>query len=142
MEEYSMNKFAKILITAALATLAVTLAQPTTGQEPDAKARKLSVALQARIERKDVALQSLIDAQQKCYDQTTASVLAGQQPRPVECPVLDEMTEQTTLETLIGEDLRGIEGRMSPEDVSKVKHAIVNAAYFGYQRGKWKNMGR
>ncbi|MBO0727565.1 MAG: hypothetical protein J2P52_18340, partial [Blastocatellia bacterium] len=59
-----------------------------------------------------------------------------------ECPVLDEMTEQTPLETLIGEDMRGIEARMSPEDVSKVKHAIVNAAYFGYQRGKWKNAGR
>ena len=136
-----MNKFVKVSIAAALATLAFTLAQPTTGQEPDAKTRKLVAALQARLERRDAALQSLLDAQQKCYDRITAGVLAGEQKKPVECPVLDEMTEQTPLETLVGEDMRGIESRLSPEDAWKLKHAIVTAAYFGYQRGKWKNAG-
>jgi|SRR5882672_9329213 len=136
-----MNKFAKVVIAAALTTLVVTAAPPTTGQEQDAETRKLGATLQARLERKETALQSLIDAQQKCYERTTASILAGQQKKPVECPVLDEMIEQTPLETLVGEHTRGVEARLPSDDVSKLKHAIVNAAYFGYQRGKWKNAG-
>src|SRR5262245_17953366 len=128
MEENSMNKFLKVSIAAALATFAVTLAQPTTGQEPDAKTRKLVASLQARLERRDAALQSLVDAQQKCYDRITAGVLAGEQRKLVECPVLDEMTDQTRLETLVGEDKRGIETRLSPEDAWKLKRAIVTAA--------------
>jgi hypothetical protein len=136
-----MNKSAKVVIAAALATLVVTAAPPTTGQEQDAQTRKLAVSLQARRERREVALQSLIDAQQKCYEQTTANVLAGQQKKLVECPVLDELIEQTPLETLVGEHTRGVEARLPSDDVSKLKHAIVNAAYFGYQRGKWKNAG-
>src|SRR5262245_41902972 len=139
MEEKTMNKITKTIIGAAIATLAVTSAPPTTGQEQDAKARQLTASIQARLERRDAAFQTLIDAQQKCFEQTMASVLAGQQKKQVECPVLDEMIAQTPLETLVGQHMRGIEARVPPEDVLKLKHAIVDAAYFGYQRGKWKN---
>ena len=84
-------------------------------------------------------VESLIDARQKCYDQAVASVQAGQQKNLLECPVLDEMIAQTPLETLVGQPLRGIEARVPQEEVLKLKRAIVDAAYFGYQRGKWKN---
>lgn len=134
-----MNKITKTIIGVAVATLAVTSAAPTTGQEQDAKSRKLTTSIQARIERRDATFQSLIDAQQKCFDQTMASVLAGQQKKQLECPVLDEMIAQTPLETLVGQHMRGIEARVTPEDVMKLKRAIFDAAYFGYQRGKWKN---
>jgi hypothetical protein len=139
MEEKAMNKITKSIIGAAVATLTVTSAPPTTGQEQDANTRKVAVSMQARLERRDAVLQSLIDAQQKCFDQTMASVLAGQQKQLVECPVFDEMIAQTPLETLVGQNMRGIEARVSGEDVLKLKRAIVDAAYFGYQRGKWKN---
>jgi hypothetical protein len=95
--------------------------------------------MQARLERRDSAFQSLIDAQQKCFDQAMASALAGQQKKQVECPVLDEMIAQTPLETLVGQNMRGIEARVPSEEVSKLKRAIFDAVYFGYQRGKWKN---
>lgn len=134
-----MNQITKTIIGVAVATLAVTSAPPTTGQEQDANTRKVTVSIQARIERRDAALQSLIDAQQKCFDQTMASVLAGQRKNQVECPVLDEMIAQTPLETLVGQNMRGIEARVTTEDVSKLKRAIFDATYFGYQRGKWKN---
>jgi hypothetical protein len=140
MEEKAMNQIAKTIIGVAVATLAVTSAPPTTGQEQDANTRKVAVSIQARLERRDAALQTLIDAQQKCFDQAMASVLAGQQKNQVECPVLDEMIAQTPLETLVGKNMRGIEARVSTEDVSKLKRAIFDAAYFGYQRGKWKNV--
>jgi len=98
-----------------------------------------AASMQARRERRNATLESLIDAQQKCYDQTMASVQAGQQKKPLECPVLDEMIAQTPLETLVGQNMRGIEARAPSEEVLKLKRAIVDAAYFGYQRGKWKN---
>jgi hypothetical protein len=134
-----MNKFTKTIAGAAIATLAVMLAPPTTGQEQGAQSRNPTVSIQARRERRDVALESLIEAQQKCYDQAIASVQAGQQKKPLECPVLDEIIAQTPLETLIGQHMRGLEARAPAEEILKLKRAIVDAAYFGYQRGKWKN---
>lgn len=134
-----MKKITKAIIGTAIATLAGASAPATTGQDQDANTRKVVVSMQARLERRDVAFQSLIDAQQKCFDQAMASVLAGQEKKAVECPVLDEMIAQTPLETLVGQNMRGIEARVTTEDVSKLKRAIFDAVYFGYQRGKWKN---
>ena len=134
-----MNKLTKTIVGAAIATLAVMPAPPTTGQEQDVQSRNQTTTLQARRERRDVTLESLIAAQQKCYDQTMANVQAGQQKKQIECPVLDEMIAQTPLETLVGQHMRGLEARVPGEEVLKLKHAIVDAAYFGYQRGKWKN---
>lgn len=131
-----MNKLTKTIVSAAIATLAVMTALPTTGQVQDVES---AASLQARRERRDAALESLIDAQQKCYDQTMASVQAGQQKKLLECPVLDEMIAQTPLETLVGQHMRGLEARVPGEEVLKLKRALVEAAYFGYQRGKWKN---
>jgi hypothetical protein len=132
-----MNKLIKTIVGAAIATLVVMPASPTTGQEQDAQSRTAS--LQARRERRDATLVSLIDAQQKCYDQTMASVQAGQQKKQLECPVLDEMIAQTPLETLVGQHMRGLEARAPGDEILKLKRAIVDAAYFGYQRGKLKN---
>jgi hypothetical protein len=130
-----MNKLTKNIVGAAIATLAVIQAPLTTGQAQD----NLAASMQARRERRDVTLGSLIDAQQKCYDQTMAVVQAGQQKKIIECPVLDEIIAQTPLETLVGQHMRGIEARVPSEEVLKLKRALVDAAYFGYQRGKWKN---
>jgi hypothetical protein len=134
-----MNKLTKTIVGAAIATLAVMPGPPTTGQAQDAQSGNLTASIQARRERRDATLESLIDAQQKCYDQTIASVQAGQQKKPTECPVLDEMIAQTPLETLVGQHMRGLEARVPGEEVLKLKRALVDAAYFGYQRGKWKN---
>jgi hypothetical protein len=134
-----MNKLTKTIVGAAIATLAVMPAPTTTGQAPDAQSRNPAVSMQARRERRDATLESLIDAQQKCYDQAMASVQAGQQKKLLECPVLDEMIAQTPLETLVGQQMRGTEARVPPEEVLKLKRALVDAAYFGYQRGKLKN---
>jgi hypothetical protein len=131
-----MNKLTKTIVCAAIATLAVMQAPPTTGQAQDVES---AASIQARRERREATLESLIDAQQKCYDQTMASVQAGQQKKRIECPVLDEMIAQTPLETLVGQHMRGIEARAPSEEVLKLKHALVDAAYFGYQRGKLKN---
>ena len=131
-----MNKLAKTIVGAAIATLAVMPALPTTGQVQDVES---AASMQARRERRDVTLESLIDAQQKCYEQAMASVQAGQQKKRIECPVLDEMIAQTPLENLIGQHMRGLEARVPSEEVLKLKRAIVDAAYFGYQRGKLKN---
>ena len=128
-----MNKLTKTIVGAAIATLAVMPAPLTTGQGQEA------ASIQARRERRDATLDSLLGAQQKCYEQTMASVQAGQQKKQLECPVLDEMIAQTPLETLVGQHMRGIEARAPSEDILKLKRAIVDAAYFGYQRGKWKN---
>jgi hypothetical protein len=134
-----MNRLTKTIVGAAIATLAIIPAPSTTGQTQDAQSRNPAVSMQARRERRDATLESLIDAQQKCYDQTMASVQAGQQKKTLECPVLDEMIAQTPLETLVGQQMRGTEARVSPEEVLKLKRALVDAAYFGYQRGKLKN---
>ena len=134
-----MNKLTKTIVGAAIATLAVMPAPPTTGQAQDEQSRNLAASMQARRERRDATLESLIDAQQKCYDQTMAGVQAGQQKKILECPVLDEMIAQTPLETLVGQHMRGLEARAPGEEVLKLKRALVDAAYFGYQRGKWKN---
>ncbi|HEY8462338.1 MAG TPA: hypothetical protein VIM99_18265 [Blastocatellia bacterium] len=134
-----MNKLTKTVAGAAIATLAVMPAPFTTGQSPDAQSRNPAVSMQARRERRDVTLESLIDAQQKCYDKAMANAQAGQPQKQLECPLLDEMIAQTPLETLVGQPLRGIEARVPPEEVLKLKRALVDAAYFGYQRGKWKN---
>ena len=131
-----MNKLTKTIVSAAIATLAVMLALPTTGQVQDVES---AASMQARRERRNATLETLIDAQQKCYDQTMASVQAGQQNKLLECPVLDEMIAQTPLETLVGQHMRGLEARVPGEEVLKLKRALVDAAYFGYQRGKWKN---
>lgn len=131
-----MNKLTKTIVGAAIATLVVMPALPTTGQMQDVDS---AASMQARRERRDATLESLIEAQQKCYDQTMASVQAGQQKKRIECPVLDEMIAQTPLETLVGQHMRGIEARVPSEEVLKLKRALVDAAYFGYQRGKWKN---
>jgi|SRR5215813_5254088 len=134
-----MNKFTKTIVGAAIATLAVMPAPTTTGQAQNEQSRNQAASIQARRERREAALESLIAAQQKCYEQTMAGVQAGQQKKLLECPVLDEMIAQTPLETLVGEHMRGIEARVPGEEVLKLKRAIVDAAYFGYQRGKWKN---
>jgi hypothetical protein len=134
-----MNKLTKTIVGAAIATLAVMPAPSTTGQAQDAESRNLAASMQARRERREATLVSLIDAQQKCYDQTMASVQAGQQKKVLECPVLDEMIAQTPIETLVGQHMRGLEARVPGEEVLKLKHALVDAAYFGYQRGKLKN---
>jgi hypothetical protein len=131
-----MNKLTKTMIGAAIATLAVMPAPATTGKVQDVES---TASIQARRERRDAALEALIDAQQKCYDQTMASVQAGQQKKLLQCPVLDEMIAQTPLETLVGQHMRGVEARAPSEEVLKIKRALVDAAYFGYQRGKWKN---
>jgi hypothetical protein len=131
-----MNKLTKTIVCAAIATLAVMPALPTTGQVQDVES---AASLQARRERRDVTLESLIDAQQKCYEQAMASVQAGQQKKRIECPVLDEIIAQTPLENLVGQHLRGLEARVPSEEVLKLKRALVDAAYFGYQRGKLKN---
>jgi hypothetical protein len=131
-----MNKLTKTIVRAAIATLAVMPALPTTGQVQDVES---AASLQARRERRDVTLESLIDAQQKCYEQAMASVQAGQQKKRIECPVLDEMIAQTPLENLVGQHLRGLEARVPSEEVLRLKRALVEAAYFGYQRGKLKN---
>jgi hypothetical protein len=131
-----MNKLTKTIVGAAIATLAVMPALPTTGQVQDIES---AASIQARRERRDITLESLIEAQQKCYEQTMASVQAGQQKKRVECPVLDEMIAQTPLENLVGQHMRGLEARVPSEEVLKLKRAFVEAAYFGYQRGKWKN---
>ena len=131
-----MNKLTKTIVRAAIATLAVMPALPTTGQVQEVES---AASLQARRERRDVTLESLIDAQQKCYEQAMASVQAGQQKKLLECPVLDQMIAQTPLENLVGQHMRGLEARVPSEEVLKLKRAIVDAAYFGYQRGKWKN---
>jgi hypothetical protein len=130
-----MNKLTKTIVGAAIATLAFMPGPPTTGQEQGNQ----TASMQARRERRDATLEALIAAQQKCYDQTMASVQAGQQKKLLECPVLDEMIAQTPLETLVGQHLRGLEARVPGEEVLKLKRALVDAAYFGYQRGKWKN---
>jgi hypothetical protein len=131
-----MNKLTKTIFSAAIATLAVMPALPTTAQVQDVES---AASMQARRERRDATLESLLAAQQKCFDQTMASVQAGQQKKLLECPVLDEMIAQTPLENLIGQHMRGLEARVPSEEVLKLKRAIVDAAYFGYQRGKWKN---
>ena len=131
-----MNKLTKTIVRAAIATLAVMPALPTTGQVQDVES---TTSIQARRERRDATLESLIDAQQKCYDQAMASVQAGQPKKFLECPVLDEMIAQTPLETLVGQHMRGLEARVPGEEVLKLKHALVDAAYFGFQRGKLKN---
>src|SRR5262245_50145263 len=131
-----MNKLTKTIINVAIATLVVMPALPTTGQMQDVES---ATSRQARRERRDATLETMIAAQQKCYDQAMASVQAGQQKKQIECPVLDEMIAQTPLETLVGQHMRGIEARAPSEEVLKLKRAIVDAAYFGYQRGKWKN---
>jgi hypothetical protein len=131
-----MNKLTKTMIGAAIATLALMPAPATTGKVQDVES---AASIQARRERRDAALEALIDAQQKCYDQTMASVQAGQQKKLLQCPVLDEMIAQTPLETLVGQHMRGVEARAPSEEVLKIKRALVDAAYFGYQRGKWKN---
>ena len=134
-----MNKLTKTIVGAAIATLAVMPAPLTTGRGQEVQSRDQAASIQARRERRDATLESLIAAQQKCYDQTMANVQAGQQKKQIECPVLDEMIAQTPLETLVGQHMRGLEARAPSEDVLKLKRAIVDAAYFGYQRGKWKN---
>jgi len=134
-----MNKLTKTIVGAAIATLAVMPAPLTTGQGQEVQSGNQAATLQARRERRDATLETLIGAQQKCYDQAMASVQAGQQKKQLECPVLDEMIAQTPLETLVGQHMRGIEARAPSEDILKLKRAIVDAAYFGYQRGKWKN---
>ena len=134
-----MNKLTKTIVGAAIATLAVMPAPLTTGQGQEVQSGNQTAIMQARRERRDATLETLIGAQQKCYDQTMASVQAGQQKKQIECPVLDEMIAQTPLETLVGQHMRGIEARAPSEDILKLKRAIVDAAYFGYQRGKWKN---
>src|SRR5262245_20952508 len=134
-----MNKLTKTIVGAAIATLAVMPAPTTSGQGQGVQSRDLTASIQARRERRDSTLESLMDARQKCYDQAMASVQAGQQKKQLECPVLDEMIAQTPLETLVGQHMRGLEARVPPEEVLKLKHAIVDAAYFGYQRGKWKS---
>jgi hypothetical protein len=131
-----MNKLTRTIVSAAIATLAVMPALPTTGKVQEVES---ATSMQARRERRNATLETLIDAQQKCYEQTMASVQAGQQKKPLECPVLDEMIAQTPLETLVGQHMRGIEARAPGEEVLKLKRAIVDAAYFGYQRGKYKN---
>jgi hypothetical protein len=133
-----MNKLTKTIVGATIATLAILQAAPIAGKEQDAQSRNPAVSTQARRERRDITLESLIDARQKCYDQAVASVQAGQQKNLLECPVLDEMIAQTPLEILVGHPLRGIEARVPQEEVLNLKRAIVDAAYFGYQRGKWK----
>jgi len=134
-----MNKLTKTIIGAAIATLAVMPAPLTTGQAQDEQSRNLAASMQARRERREATLDSLIAAQQKCYDQTMAAVQAGQQKKLIECPVLDEMIAQTPIETLVGQHMRGLEARVPGEEVLKLKRALVDAAYFGYQRGKLKN---
>jgi hypothetical protein len=134
-----MNKLTKTIVGAAIATLAVMPAPLTTGRGQEVQSRDQAASIQARRERREATLESLLAAQQKCYDQTMASVQAGQQKKQIECPVLDEMIAQTPLETLVGQQMRGIEARAPSEDILKLKRAIVDAAYFGYQRGKWKN---
>ena len=131
-----MNKFTKTIVGAAIATLAVMPALPTTAQVQDVES---AASMQARRERREATLESLLAAQQKCFDQTMASVQAGQQKKLLECPVLDQMIAQTLLENLVGQHMRGLEARVPSEEVLKLKRAIVDAAYFGYQRGKWKN---
>jgi hypothetical protein len=131
-----MNKLTKTIVRAAIATLAVMPALPTTGQVQEVES---AASLQARRERRDVTLESLIDAQQKCYEQAMASVQAGQQKKRIECPVLDEIIAQTPLENLVGQHLRGLEARVPSEEVLRLKRALVDAAYFGFQRGKLKN---
>jgi hypothetical protein len=131
-----MNQLTKTIVCAAIATLAVMPALPTTAQVQDVES---ATSIQARRERRDATLESLIDAQQKCYDQTMASVQAGQPKKSLECPVLDAMIAQTPLETLVGQHMRGLEARVPGEEVLKLKRALVDAAYFGYQRGKLKN---
>jgi hypothetical protein len=134
-----MNKLTKTIVGAAIATLAVIPAPLTTGQAQDAQSGNLAVSMQARRERRDITLGSLIDAQQKCYDQTMAGIQAGEQKKTVECPVLDEIIAQTPLENLVGQHMRGLEARAPSDEVLKLKRALVDAAYFGYQRGKFKN---
>jgi len=131
-----MNKLTKTIVGAAIATLVVMPALPTTAQVQDVES---AASMQARRERREATLESLLAAQQKCFDQTMASVQAGQQKKQLECPVLDEMIAQTPLETLVGQHMRGLEARAPGEEVLKLKRALVDAAYFGYQRGKWKN---
>jgi hypothetical protein len=131
-----MNKLTKTIVGAAIATLAVMPALPTTAQVQDVES---AASIQARRERRDATLESLLAAQQKCFDQTMASVQAGQQKKLLECPVLDQMIAQTPLENLVGQHMRGLEARVPSEEVLKLKRALVDAAYFGYQRGKWKN---
>jgi len=131
-----MNKFTKTIVRAAIATLAVMPALPTTGQMQDVES---TASIQARRERRDTTLEALIDAQQKCYEQTMASVQAGQQKKLSGCPVLDEMIAQTPIETLVGQHMRGLEARVPADEVLKLKRALVETTYFGYQRGKFKN---
>jgi len=131
-----MNKITKTIVSAAIATFVVMPALPTTGQVQDVES---AASIQARRERRDITLESLIEAQQKCYEQTMASVQAGQQKKRIECPVLDEIIAQTPLENLVGQHLRGLEARVPSEEVLRLKRALVDAAYFGYQRGKLKN---
>jgi len=134
-----MNKLTKTIVGAAIATLAVMPAPLTTGQGQEVQSGNQAATIQARRERRDATLETLIGAQQKCYEQTMANVQAGQQKKQLECPVLDEMIAQTPLETLVGQHMRGIEARAPSEEILKLKRAIVDAAYFGYQRGKWKS---
>ncbi|HEX5083014.1 MAG TPA: hypothetical protein VFY40_13285 [Blastocatellia bacterium] len=139
-----MNKLTKTIFGVAIATLAIIPVSPATGQtgqtgQTRQERGNQTVSMQARRERRNITLESLIDAQQKCYDQAVASAQAGQQKTQLACPVLDEMIAQTPLETLIGQHMRGLEARVPQEEVLKLKRAIVDAAYFGYQRGKWKN---
>ena len=131
-----MNKLTKTIVGAAIATLVVMPALPTTAQVQDVES---AASMQARRERREATLESLLAAQQKCFDQTMASVQAGQQKKRIDCPVLDEMIAQTPLENLVGQHLRGLEARVPSEEILKLKRALVDAAYFGYQRGKWKN---
>jgi hypothetical protein len=131
-----MNKLTKTIVGAAIATLAVMPAPSTTGQAQDVES---AASVQARRQRREATIETLIDAQQKCYDQSMANAQAGQQKNLLECPVLDEMNDQTPLETLVGQHMYGIEARVPSGELLKLKRAIVDAAYLGYQRGKWKN---
>jgi len=130
------------LIAAALATFIVAPSPSAIGQTQDDKMLKIAETFLARSQRREAALQSLIDAQQKCSVQRTASIFAGQLKRGSECLVLDELLGQTSLDTIVGHDMSDIEARLTPEDVWVLKSAIARAAYSGYEQGKRGKAGQ
>ncbi len=121
----------KYLLIIALCFLAV-LWPTHAAQEPhfNNDVRSVSSGLTG-VRKNDHTIQALLKAQLKCLDELSAQRLAGKRLK-VECPELDDMIKQTSLNVLVRYE---IASPITPEDAMGIKYAILEAAYFGYQQG-------
>lgn len=82
----------------------------------------------AKYQRAKSALRSLIDAKRDCFVAMNKNDENGSR---IACDLYRKMVEQTPFD-----DFEiGVEG-LHPYDQNKIKHALVTAAYTGYEYGK------